>query len=249
MSQRLPVAPIPDLQLCAPWIQKQHLRPESASANRTAFLAHPARILHLPDVLHPHLAQALARFLAEGALFHTEYSLLQAGGGDAVADADQWNAAPQDQRFYRFGLFAGTRQQGQISPDLFTFLKFRTALGDDPIRTFFSTSTGLNLGTLAFAAHKMQHGDFLKPHTDNVRNRRIAFVFYLSDHWQDDCGGELHIVHFNREVTIIRPLYNSLVIFDVRAHLHHFIPPIPAAAGPRARLTIGGWYQYPPAEV
>ena len=88
----------------------------------------------------------------------------------------------------------------------------------------------------------MVEGDFLRPHSDNNRNRQIAVVLYLSPGWDASWGGALHVVDSYGEDTTIAPDYNSLVAFDVLTDSEHYVTPITAAARTRSRLTIGGWY-------
>ena len=88
----------------------------------------------------------------------------------------------------------------------------------------------------------MIEGDFLRPHTDDNRNRQLALVIYLSAEWENRLGGVLHVIDKANNDAMVPPAYNSLVAFDVLTDTQHFVTPITPEAGTKARLTIGGWY-------
>ena len=88
----------------------------------------------------------------------------------------------------------------------------------------------------------MKQDDFLKPHSDDNRNRSLALVIYLSPAWLSRFGGALNVVDSQGRRTIIEAEYNSMVVFDVAAGTTHFVDPINSNAGALSRLTIGGWY-------
>jgi len=88
----------------------------------------------------------------------------------------------------------------------------------------------------------MIQGDYLRPHSDDNRNRRLALVIYLTQGWQQDFGGLLRVVHQDGSFTEIEPHYNSMVAFDVLTAPIHLVSPIESAAGQKQRLSIGGWY-------
>ena len=67
----------------------------------------------------------------------------------------------------------------------------------------------------------MIQGDFLRPHSDDNRNRHLALVIYLSPGWEADFGGELHMVDQEGHDTALPPVYNSLVAFDVLTDSQH----------------------------
>jgi Rps23 Pro-64 3,4-dihydroxylase Tpa1-like proline 4-hydroxylase len=82
-------------------------------------------------------------------------------------------------------------------------------------------------------------------HTDDVKDKRLSFVFYLSPQWEAEYGGTLNLIDQDGNVLEVSPEHNSLVIFDVTARTEHFISPVEASAGNKARLTISGWFLTP----
>jgi hypothetical protein len=222
------------------WIQPQHLETEALEAYRTALEAHPARLVVLENFLAPQVADRLARFLAIEAEFAPEFGLYSVEG--AIPEKD-WLLAGEEDRFFRLRKLVRTPPQFQMSPNALMYLQFRRSFQSPEFKAFFEAISGLSLGwSDDFGAHSMIEGDFLKPHSDDNRNRHLALVIYLTPGWQPEFGGVLRVLHNDGTFTEVEPRYNSMVAFDVLAAPAHVVLPIRAAAGDLKRLTIGGWY-------
>ena len=222
------------------WIQSEHLSAETAERYRDAFASHPARMVVFRDFLVPPTADKLSTFLAQEAEFQPEYGLYSAEG--AVPE-NEWRAAPAQDRFFRYSRLVGVPPQFQMSPNAVTYLRFRTLFQrDDSLRAYFALVSGLPLqASDDFGSHRMDPGDFLRPHDDNNRDRTLALVLYLSPDWQAGFGGGLHVVDEGGTETRLESEYNSLVVFDTRARTRHFVEPV-RSPDDRPRLSIGGWY-------
>lgn len=222
------------------WIQRNHLEDEALARYRHAFVSHPVRLLSIKDFLQPDVAERLSRFLKAEAEFTTEYGLYSVEGAVAM---EQWSAASQEDRFFRFRKLTGTAREFQVSRNALTYVQFRQAFQRPEFRAFFEAVSDLRLGwSDDFGSHSMTQGDFLRPHSDDNRNRQLALVIYLSPEWEPRFGGVLHVIDKDgREITI-PPDYNSLVAFDVLTESQHLVSPITPEAGSAARLSIGGWY-------
>ncbi len=228
----------------APWIQARHLGDDALDAYREAFTSHPARLVVLRDVLVELVAQRLARFLDAEGRFEKEHGIYSVHDGGVPEET--WLQADEADRFFRYGRLVGTPSEFQMSPNALTYLRFRKAFQDPSFLRFFERISGLELGwSDYFGSHSMARGDFLKPHDDDNRNRRLALVIYLSPGWEPRFGGALHVVDAAGRTTVVEAIYNSMVVFDVAADSTHSVAPIEAAAGDRKRLTIGGWYHRP----
>jgi hypothetical protein len=231
------------------WIQTVHLTLDSVQQYRKAFASHPARALVLKNVLLDSEAENLSKFLADEAEFELAYGLYahdaKDGNRSGVSPAE-WLAAEAYQRFYRFSDFAGVLNEAGPTPNRTVFQEFLSALRGDASRRFFESISGLELGPAPLInAYSYRTGDFLSEHTDNVKGKRLSFVFYLSGGWETRFGGLLHLIHPDGRLTTVEPDYNSLVVFDVAAQTGHFINPVEESAGARARLTISGWFLKP----
>jgi Rps23 Pro-64 3,4-dihydroxylase Tpa1-like proline 4-hydroxylase len=231
------------------WIQSTFLQPDAIAASRQAFISHPARALVLQNFLPDPVAEKISRFLSQEARFEVAYGLYSKkvkDGNISGVTATQWLEAEEEARFYRFSDYAGVLNEFEASSNRTMFQQFCSALRNNEFKLFFEEISGLRLGSSPLInAYSYKSGDFLSHHTDDVRNKRLSFIFYFSPHWEHRFGGLLHLIDPDGEVTKIDPSYNSLVIFDVAAKTEHFINPVEQCAGKRARLTVSGWFLEP----
>jgi hypothetical protein len=221
------------------WFQPQHLEDDALERYRKAFCLHPARLVVFENVLAPQVADRLARFLASEAEFAPEFGLYSIEG---AVNEQQWLHADEQDRFFRLRKLVGTPRQSQMSPNALTYLLFRKAFQLPEFKAFFEAISGLTLGwSDDFGAHSMIEGDFLRPHSDDNRNRRLALVIYLTPGWQRQLGGLLRVFHHDGTFTEIEPRFNRMIAFDVLAAPAHLVTPI-GPARQQQRLSIGGWY-------
>jgi hypothetical protein len=224
-------------------VDARHLTDQALTRYRDEFTSHPANLVVLRDFLVADLADRLAAFLAEDAEFYTEYGLYSVEG---AVDETAWNAAADDDRFFRMGKLAGTRPDARMSPNAMRYLRFRATFQGDAFRGFWSRATGLELAASDdFGVHAMSPGHFLRPHSDDNRNRRLALVLYLTPGWQHGYGGELVVNHPDGGSTTVVPEFNSVIAFDVLTNTSHLVRRVADTAGPAVRFTIGGWYGRP----
>ena len=229
-----------DLRSLDSWIQPQHLDAAALARYRDQFASHPARLVVIADILAETVATRLSRFLDAEAEFQPEYGCYSRE--DGVTEAE-WQAAEDTDRFFRFRKLVAAPQQFRMSPAALTYLQFRRAFQSTEMRAFFEAISGLSLGwSDDFGAHLMIDGDFLRPHSDDNRNRRLALVLYLSKGWQREHGGLLRLAHPDGSVTEVEPRFNTMIAFDVLASPAHLVMPVTAAPEIWRRLTIGGWY-------
>jgi len=222
------------------WIQPQHLHEEKLMGYRNSFSAHPARLVIIPDFLQPRVAERLSRFLGSEAEFETEHGCYSQ---EAAVTAMEWQSADESDRFFRLRKLVATPQRFRMGPNALTYLQFRKAFQSDEMKAFFEGISQLPLGwSDDFGAHSMVEGDFLRPHSDDNRDRQLALVIYLSEGWRREFGGLLRVAHPDGSFTDVEPSYNTMIAFDVLASPAHLVSPITAAAGPWQRLSIGGWY-------
>src|SRR6266436_1957165 len=233
-----------DRQKLGAWIQSQHLEEAALEQYRKSYASHPARLVVIRNFLQPQVADRLSRFLAGEAEFKPEYGLYTVEG---AAKEEDWLRAKDEDRFFRLGKLVGTSPQFQTSPNALTYLQFRMTFQRPEVKAFFETIADMPLGwSDDFGAHSMTRGDFLRPHSDDNRNRQLALVIYLTPAWQRAFGGVLRVVHKDGNFTDVEPEYNSLIAFDVLSAPAHLVSPIQGdAAEHPARLSIGGWYHQP----
>lgn len=231
------------------WVQSRHLQPDAIEASRRAFTSHPARTLVLKNFFLDAVAESLSHFLSHEARFEPAYGLYSKNAKDGNVSGVSpaaWLKAGEEEKFYRFSDYAGVLDEFRLSPNRTVFQQFFSALRGDSFKLFFEELSGLELGPAPLInAYSYKPGDFLSLHTDDVKGKRLSFVFYLSPGWERRFGGLLHLIDRDGDVTEVDPDYNSLVVFDVAARTKHFINPVHQCAGERARLTISGWFLAP----
>lgn len=223
-----------------PWIQPQHLEEDALASSGASLDAHPAKLHVLRDLLVADKAERLSRFLRDEAEYETEYGIYSVE--DAV-DAERFEAAPEDDRFFRLSRLHGVPSEHQFSPNALGYLQFRQALQTEAFRGFFESVSGLPLASSDdFGVHSMRTGDFLRHHTDDNKDRRLALVLYLTPGWRAEYGGVLSMVDGLGATHRIEAEYNSIVMFDVQAESAHEVLPVESTSNGLARLSIGGWY-------
>lgn len=111
--------------------------------------------------------------------------------------------------------------------------------------SFMQRLTGLAVkpGALDLAGSLYASGDYLLCHDDQVEDRKLAYILYLSKGFEKKDGAEL--VLFNnaqgRPSTIAHaypPLWNSLMVFEVSPVSFHMVA---ENCSSKNRYAIGGW--------
>lgn len=86
----------------------------------------------------------------------------------------------------------------------------------------------------------MVPGDHMYPHLDNSHNygrtqRRVAaLIYYLSDTWSSEYGGDLELCGCDGKSRRVEPRSNRLLILELTDNWHGIRPIV----GPKARVTI-----------
>jgi Rps23 Pro-64 3,4-dihydroxylase Tpa1-like proline 4-hydroxylase len=213
--------------------------PAPTTARATADLFDVRRFLH-PD-LEPHWP-AVGEALRAGDLVHVPKALR--------ADIADRAWAALDNAELAFGPYEGRDAQGQfhyrhhrlfdLSQEPAELRTLRLVFGSEPTRRFVEELTGDNCDDdVTVSASWFQPGEYQLPHSDNVDNRRVAFVWHLTKAWAGDFGGELHWCPTGTSVT---PAFNHLSLFHTAGGNKHAVTPVaPYARG--KRLCINGWWR------
>lgn len=94
--------------------------------------------------------------------------------------------------------------------------------------------------------------DYLLCHDDNMGDRRIAFILYLSKNWTAEDGGALDLFDTDEHglprnvVKSLLPEYNSLVFFEVVDNSYHQVAEVTSPE--KSRWSINGWFHGPVRE-
>jgi hypothetical protein len=89
---------------------------------------------------------------------------------------------------------------------------------------------------------KYSKGCFLNMHSDDLQNRKIAFLFYFNNNWKPDWGGTINFIQED-DIKCINPTHGSLLMFNVgnNANKHYVTQVSPMIQ--KSRYAIGGWLQ------
>lgn len=111
-------------------------------------------------------------------------------------------------------------------------------------------NTGIELsGKISMSSASYSDTDYLLCHDDNLGDRRIAFILYLTKNWTAEDGGALDIFDTDangQPKSIVRsliPEYNSLVFFEVVDNSYHQVAEI--TSPDKLRISINGWFHGP----
>lgn len=103
--------------------------------------------------------------------------------------------------------------------------------------------------TISISSSCYSDTDFLLCHDDNMGDRRIAFILYLSKDWEAADGGALELFDTDeyglpRDVVhSLVPEYNSLVFFEVTENSFHQVAEV--TSPDKCRWSINGWFHGP----
>lgn len=111
-----------------------------------------------------------------------------------------------------------------------------------------NTNIELN-GKVSMSSARYCDTDRLLCHDDNMDDRRIAYIFYLTNDWSEEDGGALDLFDTDEEgsprktVKSLIPEYNSLVFFEVVDNSYHQVAEV--LTSNKCRWSINGWFHGP----
>lgn len=111
-----------------------------------------------------------------------------------------------------------------------------------------NTNIELN-GKVSMSSARYYDTDRLLCHDDNMDDRRIAYIFYLTNDWSEEDGGALDLFDTDEEglprkiVKSLIPEYNSLVFFEVVDNSYHQVAEV--LTSNKCRWSINGWFHGP----
>ncbi|XP_023723510.1 prolyl 3-hydroxylase OGFOD1 isoform X2 [Cryptotermes secundus] len=119
--------------------------------------------------------------------------------------------------------------------------------------TWLEMATGIKLNNkVSVTCSSYNYSDHLLCHDDRCEDRRIAFILYLSEHWQPDYGGSLELFDTDDSgqpkevVKTILPMFNTFVFFEVMGKSFHQVAEVGTVD--RTRLSVNGWFHGPLSE-
>lgn len=103
--------------------------------------------------------------------------------------------------------------------------------------------------TISMSSARYYETDYLLCHDDNMGDRRIAYILYLSKGWTEEDGGALDLFDTDEHgspMKVVRsliPEYNSLVFFEVVDKSYHQVAEV--MTDDKCRWSINGWFHGP----
>lgn len=128
-----------------------------------------------------------------------------------------------------------------------TFLK-------GPVRRWLAKLTGIELNdTMTLTSSLYEKGNYLLCHDDEVRDRRIAFIWYIMEPgWTAADGGQLQVFDTNavgEPTEVVRsfvPNENSFAFFPISPRSYHQVSEV---LTDKKRFSINGWFHGEPLSV
>lgn len=225
------------------FLNKEYLAPSSIANLQQKYLGNNLNVIQVPNFLSLDVARSISFFLHKEAQYENVYGVF--GKKNHIVEQREWSNTSETSRFFRYQMISGS---SSLSPSALIYLKLRRILKSSIFREYIEKITNKQLASSSsLLVHRMGDGDYLKKHNDRSKGRNIAFILYLSQHWVKALGGQLHVQGLEKKELILEPTYNSLVLFDVRKHEHHYVAPInlsfnsPSDVNP-SRISINGWF-------
>ncbi len=197
------------------WINPDVLK--NAEDMHSSFVrAKPFPHIVIKDFLQEEKAESLLKSLRKTKFEHKESDLFSLSQSVDFVDS-------QDETFKSFYLLVSSKE----------FASFMKQL------TWFDVKSG----ALDLAGSLYQSGDYLLCHDDQVEDRKIAYVLYLSRGFTENDGARFILFDDNKgkpgkEVEHYLPQWNSLMVFEVSNVSFHAVE---ENFSDKDRYAIGGW--------
>ncbi|EFN74046.1 2-oxoglutarate and iron-dependent oxygenase domain-containing protein 1 [Camponotus floridanus] len=118
------------------------------------------------------------------------------------------------------------------------------------LASWMERNTDIKLNkTISMSSARYYETDYLLCHDDNMGDRRIAYILYLSKGWTEEDGGALELFDTdehgspNKVVRSLVPEYNSLIFFEVVENSYHQVAEV--MTDDKCRWSINGWFHGP----
>lgn len=118
------------------------------------------------------------------------------------------------------------------------------------LASWMERNTDIKLNkTISMSSARYYETDYLLCHDDNMGDRRIAYILYLSKGWTEEDGGALELFDTdehgspNKVVRSLIPEYNSLIFFEVVENSYHQVAEV--MTDDKCRWSINGWFHGP----
>lgn len=139
------------------------------------------------------------------------------------------------------------RQTGDLSDSKQNTIKdFAAFVNSKEFSSFITYITGIPLqaGSSDLFGSLYQDTDYLLCHDDQLEDRKIAYILYLSEDFKEEDGGALALLEDvkgspGEVVQRYYPGWNTLVLFEVSKKSWHMVEEI--LSEKKKRYAVGGW--------
>lgn len=126
-----------------------------------------------------------------------------------------------------------------------TLQEFYSFLKSREFAEFMRRLTGIAVepSALDVAGSLYKDTNYLLCHDDKVEDRKVAYIYYLSEDFGEDDGGALALLEDvkgkpGKVAKRYYPQWNSLMVFAVSSRSWHAVEEV---IGKKSRYAIGGW--------
>lgn len=222
------------------WINPQHLLTANLAGLHRQLEASPQSMVAIDNFLLPAVAERIALFLRKEA----EYERIYQSRSKQYLNREEWDALPEEERFYRFLTIKRVRPECRMSPNWLTFLGFNDMLKHASCSSFMEAISGLQFMDARIAGiHGHEVDDMIAWHADAGRNKDFCGVLYLSPDWLEEDGGELELRREGMENLLLYPAFNRLVLFKTDKQTVHRVRPHAPSAINKVRYSYVFWYK------
>lgn len=156
-----------------------------------------------------------------------------------VVDEEDFNRSTPELQFCRHEVISQLSQSDistEYLPALCDFMAFVNGIGMASWMSLFLQVKHLTANSLEFSRYG--EGDFINWHTDCLPGRYFNVVSYLDQNYQDKCQGKLLIQDRQKKTTIVKPLFNQLVILKITEDNRHRVESWKSSEKGRLGLSI-----------
>lgn len=208
---------------------------------RRRYLADPARIMVVDNVLQPDRYALLSRGLREDCSWDTRH-----GVHDSTTEwvsTEKFAEAPEERRMFRHGAFGGALKGREMSPGMLGLVRFKLVLESPAFGELLESLTGRRVNSLQeMLLRRMTSGDMARPHDDAIEARKLCMLLYFTDGWTADHGGRF-VLHASDGDRHYEPYANRMILFDVGVKQNHSVEALRASSsGETWRYNFSIWF-------
>jgi hypothetical protein len=209
----------------------------------TRFSQDPMRMLRFDGFIAPAFSEQVLHSLS-AAPFVRRWALRQIdhppNGAGLAVDERAFLAAPPERQLFVFSSLQPCDDGNNGRRNLPLFLVMSVLASKDFVH-WLSQVTGMPLERPVLEVHRMDRGDFIRPHSDDRAARAVGLFIYFCRSRPDGRDGELVFRSQDGSVRRFKPLCGRMLVFDVQGHAEHEVHELTGGDW-LPRYSLGAWY-------